>query len=412
MRQNGGEKQQNIFPQLLSDNKCICFTPRSETHIIHTSSFSDLIEAGKKLDVGVKLGRIEAPLKKKEGETSKRPIHQPHRPLFSRHLRNKTSDKIQEMINTKQIFYNEVKPPNVHANPLPDQGLGSGPSVNMISIAAIEEEEDAFKTSIPFVINYAPEEVAFASVPFVIEGPEPTDKGKAPAAAFLTIQEATPLPSKKVTDQEAEAFMKVIKILEIPNAFSLLLGRPWIHAAGAVPSSLHQKLKFFVEDYGEVGPSQADRMIGKVLLKNNYVPGTGLRVHAQGILRPIEMEEYRNRRGLGFRPSCHEIVQAHRGKHLHCLAAHYGKLSRGIPVQPFSQFFSALPPITGSISDSPITESDDFSSDAVEAFLALLAIYTVTEKTYSGVHIRPAQEDEELTNWTAVPLYSAMVVDV
>ncbi|PKI55416.1 hypothetical protein CRG98_024189 [Punica granatum] len=28
----------------------------------------------------------------------------------------------------------------------------------------------------------------------------------------------------------------------------LLLGRPWIHTAGAVPSSLHQKLKFFVED--------------------------------------------------------------------------------------------------------------------------------------------------------------------
>ncbi|PKI34203.1 hypothetical protein CRG98_045406 [Punica granatum] len=154
-----------------------------------------------------------------------------------------------------------------------------------------------------------------------------------------------------------------------------LRGAPWIHAAGAVPSSLHQKLKFFVEgklitvndeedyavyketavpyisigeyqnlpfhsfdtisvirDYGEVGPSRTDRMIGKVLLKNNYVPGTGLGARAQGILRPIEMEEYRNRRGLGFRPSCHEIVQARRGKHLHLLAVHYEKLFRGIPV--------------------------------------------------------------------------------
>ncbi len=27
-----------------------------------------------------------------------------------------------------------------------------------------------------------------------------------------------------------------------------MLGRPWLHAAGAVPSSLHQKLKFIVED--------------------------------------------------------------------------------------------------------------------------------------------------------------------
>ncbi|OWM88480.1 hypothetical protein CDL15_Pgr023981 [Punica granatum] len=60
-------------------------------------------------------------------------------------------------------------------------------------------------------------------------------------------------------------------------------------------------------------------------------------------------------------------------------------------------------------SNSPSTESDDISSDAVEAFLALPAIYTVTEETSSGVHIRPAQENEELTNWTAVPLYSAIV---
>ncbi|PKI57414.1 hypothetical protein CRG98_022193 [Punica granatum] len=181
----------------------------------------------------------------------------------------------------------------------------------------------------------------------VYQSPESTDKGKAPVVTSSVVPEAVPLLTKKVTDQEAEAFMKVIKaseykvveqmgkspahisllalllssephrnallkvltatqvpkdtapdnieetmnvdmsriraskttvrafdgsrrevngeidllidvgpcsfsvtfqILEIPNAFSLLLGRPWIHAAGAVPSSLHQKLKFFVED--------------------------------------------------------------------------------------------------------------------------------------------------------------------
>ncbi|PKI57827.1 hypothetical protein CRG98_021773 [Punica granatum] len=40
--------------------------------LAHTSSFSDLIEAGKKLDMGVKLGRIEGPSRKKDGETSKK----------------------------------------------------------------------------------------------------------------------------------------------------------------------------------------------------------------------------------------------------------------------------------------------------------------------------------------------------
>ncbi|PKI59059.1 hypothetical protein CRG98_020547 [Punica granatum] len=43
------------------------------SHLLaHTSSFSDLIEAGKKLDMGVKLGRIEGPLRKKDGETPKK----------------------------------------------------------------------------------------------------------------------------------------------------------------------------------------------------------------------------------------------------------------------------------------------------------------------------------------------------
>ncbi|PKI38872.1 hypothetical protein CRG98_040743 [Punica granatum] len=536
------------------------------------------------------------------------------------------------MINAKQISFNQVKPPNVRVNPLPNHGSSSGPSINTISIAAVREEEDVQETSMPFIIDYAPAEVAVAYAPFVIEvlakelyqdrrvpwnyggevanmeqemrvmgitrsgrvyqGPEPGDKGKAPAGAFSAILEVGPLPAKKVTQQEAEAFMKVIKaseykvveqmgkssahisrfalllsfephrdallkvltaaqvpketapdrieetvnsifsnhisfaedelpsegqghlralhivckcnnhvvnrvmidngsalnvcpvstlkhmnvdmsriraskttvrafdgsrreILEIPNAFSLLLRRPWIHAAGAVPSSLHQKLKFFnegklinvngkedyavykemavpyigigedqnlsfhscdtismIRDYGEVGPSRTDRMIGKVLLNNDYVPGTGLGARAHGILRPIEVEEYRNRRGLSFRPSCHEIVQARRGKHLHRLAAHYEKLSKGIPIPPLSQFFPAPPQIMGGTSDSPSTESDYSSSDIVEAFLAFPTINAVTKKTSYGVHVRPAREDEELTSWTAVPLYSAMVADV
>ncbi|PKI64006.1 hypothetical protein CRG98_015619 [Punica granatum] len=173
------------------------------------------------------------------------------------------------------------------------------------------------------------------------------------------------------------SFSITFQVLDIPNAFSLLLGRPWIYSAGAVSSSLHQRLKFIVEeklimvkeeedyaiyketavpyisvsddenlpfhsfetisvirDYGEIGPSHTDHMIGKVLLRNNYVPGIVLGAREQGISRPIEIEEYKHRRGLGFRPSCHEIIEARRGYHLHRLAAHYGRLNRGIPVPP------------------------------------------------------------------------------
>ncbi|PKI69680.1 hypothetical protein CRG98_009951 [Punica granatum] len=166
-----------------------------------------------------------------------------------------------------------------------------------------------------------------------------------------------------LTDVGPCSFSVIFWVLDIPNAFSLLLGRPWIHSAGVVPSSLYQRLKFIVEDrlitvkgeedyviyketvvpyisigddenlsfhsfetisvirdYGEVGPSRTDCMVGKVLLHHNYIPGIGLGAHGQGI-RPIEVEEYKNMRGLGFYPSCHEIIQACRGRHLHRLAA-------------------------------------------------------------------------------------------
>ena len=36
----------------------------------------------------------------------------------------------------------------------------------------------------------------------------------------------------------------LFQVLRIQSSFNLLLGRPWIHEAGAIPSSLHQKLKF------------------------------------------------------------------------------------------------------------------------------------------------------------------------
>ena len=39
-------------------------------------------------------------------------------------------------------------------------------------------------------------------------------------------------------------FQVMFQILRIPVSFNLLLGCPWIHSAGAVPSSLHLKVKF------------------------------------------------------------------------------------------------------------------------------------------------------------------------
>ena len=35
--------------------------------------------------------------------------------------------------------------------------------------------------------------------------------------------------------------------MDISSSYNCLLGRPWIHIAGAVPSTLHEKIKFVTE---------------------------------------------------------------------------------------------------------------------------------------------------------------------
>ncbi|PKI63435.1 hypothetical protein CRG98_016102 [Punica granatum] len=496
-------------------------------------------------------------------------------------------ERIQEMIDAKELSFNAVRPPNVQVNPLPDHGSSSWPSINMISICTLGEDESEQDGLSPFVIEYIPteptvgftglsasltlfvidiparesyvdskvlwaygEDVGSLEHPFsimgvtrsgwVYEDSEAVNKGKAPVAGVRTMPEVTPIPPKKVTEEEVEAFIKIIKaseykvveqmakspahvsllalllssephreallrvllaahvpketapdiieetinsifsntisfsddelpsegwahsralyilckcnnyvigrvmidngsalnvcpvttlkqmnvdlnrvrpsktafrafndvgpcsfsvtfqVLDIPNAFSLLLGRPWIHSPGAVPSSLHQRLKFIVEeklitvkgeedyatykettvpyisigddenlpfhsfeiisvirDYEEVGPTRTDRMMGKILIHYNYIPSAGLGAHRQGISHPIEVEEYKYRMGLGFRPSCHEIVEARRNKYLRHLAARYGTLNKGLFIPLVSHFFPGPPHIVGMPSMAP-----------------------------------------------------------
>ena len=49
----------------------------------------------------------------------------------------------------------------------------------------------------------------------------------------------------------------LVQVLRIQSSFNLLLGRPWIDEASAIPSSLHQKVKFIHE--GCIIMIQSDR---------------------------------------------------------------------------------------------------------------------------------------------------------
>nr|KYP35643.1 hypothetical protein KK1_043302 [Cajanus cajan] len=53
------------------------------------------------------------------------------------------------------------------------------------------------------------------------------------------------------------------QVMDITPAYSCLLGRPWIHDAKAVPSTLHQKVKFIVGDKLVTVQAEDDILISK-----------------------------------------------------------------------------------------------------------------------------------------------------
>jgi hypothetical protein len=138
-------------------------------------------------------------------------------------------------------------------------------------------------------------------------------------------------------------FFVTFYVMDIHPAYSCLLGRPWIYAAGAVTSILHQKLKFIISDklvtidgeedvlfsqlssfrYVEVDgeihetPSQAFE-IANVLMnplngrtsKKFELPMSSLKNaqtiikagHLEGWGRILELSINKNRSGLGYHP--------------------------------------------------------------------------------------------------------------
>jgi len=145
-------------------------------------------------------------------------------------------------------------------------------------------------------------------------------------------------------------FQVVFQVMDISPAYSCLLGRPWIHTAGVVPSTLHQKLKFIINDKliivsGEedllvCGPtstpyieaaeevletsfqaleivstayiesfkvnphlSSGSLMVARTMMEKGYECGNGLGKNNDGSVKPLELIENRGRYGLGYKPT-------------------------------------------------------------------------------------------------------------
>ncbi|RDY11087.1 hypothetical protein CR513_04289, partial [Mucuna pruriens] len=142
-------------------------------------------------------------------------------------------------------------------------------------------------------------------------------------------------------------FNIAFQVMDIRPAYNCLLGRPWIHEAGVIPSSLHQKVKFisnhqlisimgvqelvisipvpeeyierdeesletsfqaleFMPDSNAEGASSSsaiEEMAFRVIIREGYQPGKGLGPHLNGIPTPIKIQENKGRAGLGYQRS-------------------------------------------------------------------------------------------------------------
>jgi len=145
-------------------------------------------------------------------------------------------------------------------------------------------------------------------------------------------------------------FQVTFQVMDILPAYNCLLGRPWIHFTGVVLSTLHQKLKFVIddkliivsgeEDFIVSGPlssryietaeealetsfqaleivnnvyvepfqvnpylSDASLMMAKTMLRKGYKYGNGLCKKGTGPVFPLELVGNRGRYGLGYKPT-------------------------------------------------------------------------------------------------------------
>ncbi|XP_077222149.1 uncharacterized protein LOC143855993 [Tasmannia lanceolata] len=147
-----------------------------------------------------------------------------------------------------------------------------------------------------------------------------------------------------------EEFEIEFQVLDIKASFLLLLGRPWLHRVGVIPSTLHQKLKFIQNNRVitvkgdpdlEIGQISRELIVGKaddisltgfslevtaitmeeamneeifflsstnskvvkMICKQGYMPGAELGKYHQGLTEFTEFRVFNGLFGLGYKPT-------------------------------------------------------------------------------------------------------------
>ncbi|XP_019434188.1 PREDICTED: uncharacterized protein LOC109340879, partial [Lupinus angustifolius] len=254
-------------------------------------------------------------------------------------------------------------------------------------------------------------------------------------------------------------FNILFHVMDINPTYSCLLGRPWIHSSGAIPSTLHQKVKFIVDGrlitvsgeedvmvsqpfdtrYIEVTeealetsfqgleianttvmiegaslikpyPSDVSLRMAKVMIRGGYQPGSGLGKYGQGSKEIIIPKANIGRYGLGYRPTKEDrlrIIETRKGEHL----ARQGQFGLGniikIPIPHISQCFVSGD--TGPSGMVAIVEEEGREEESKFVYLCPLGICLKNwhEEPYASVTLESKSDgDSETEGHASAPLPS------
>ncbi|XP_069152060.1 uncharacterized protein [Solanum lycopersicum] len=216
-------------------------------------------------------------------------------------------------------------------------------------------------------------------------------------------------------------FSAKFQVLDISTSYNLLLGRPFIHMAGAVPSTLHQMMKlvwkneelvvhgershsgkqvpvfdetpqgaeFYTvelvnatdEDLAPQTPTLAVyRMIATVMLQNGFKPGFGLGRDSQGIIEPVPVFAKGSKYGLGYIPRDDN-----------------GKMKK----KKDQELAKPIPHLYQSFPIWEYVDPEDCREGICDLFKEINAII---EEEVESVDIRDAEPGKVLQNWTSTPI--------
>ncbi|XP_027157167.1 uncharacterized protein LOC113758581 [Coffea eugenioides] len=238
-----------------------------------------------------------------------------------------------------------------------------------------------------------------------------------------------------VVEMGPAQFQIACQVMHFPSVYNVLLGRPWIHSSGAVPSSLHQVLKFVANDQlitifaeedciviadsepeedgnrnasvssyrtadivsvswitsedskDEMVLPAASVMMAKEMICGGYEFDKGLGRNLQGILKPVELIEKKDLFGLGFRPTARDIQEMKARKR----AEKEGKLG-ALDIPPLRYTFPKPAEVITS-KFSPI--------DEVETSLTHLFVGAISQNGPSDDAELPDIPQGAIHNWTA-----------